>query len=65
MDERAEVVVGQDHPGGLFRHLAAAAHGHADVGLLEGRGVVDGVTGHGDDQPLLLHQPSQPQLVLR
>ncbi len=65
VDERAEVVVGEDHAGRLLGHLAAAAHGDADVGLLEGGGVVDGVAGHGDDQALLLHEPGQAQLVLR
>ena len=63
--ERAEVVVGEDHPAGLLRDLAAAAHRDADVGLLERRGVVDGVAGHRHDQPLLLHQPGEAELVLR
>ena len=48
----AEVVVGEDHPGGLLGHLAAAAHRDADVGLLEGGGVVDRVPGHRDDHAL-------------
>ena len=63
--ERPEVVVGEDHPSGLLGHLAAAAHGHADVGLLEGGRVVHGVAGHRDDQALLLHGPREAQLVLR
>ena len=63
--ERAEVVVGEDHPAGLLGDLAAAAHRHADVGLLERGGVVDRVAGHRHDQPLLLHQPGEAQLVLR
>ena len=63
--ERAEVVVGEDHPAGLLGHLAAAAHRHADVGLLQRGGVVDRVAGHRHDQPLLLHQPGEAQLVLR
>ena len=63
--ERAEVVVGEDHPAGLLGDLAAAAHRHADVGLLQRGGVVDGVAGHRHDQPLLLHQPGEAELVLR
>jgi hypothetical protein len=61
----AEVVVGQDHAGGLLGDLAAAAHGDADVRLLQGRRVVHGVSGHGDDLAVLLHHPGQAQLVLR
>ena len=62
--EGAEVVVGEHHPRRLLGHLAAAAHGDPDVGLLQGRGVVDRVTGHRHDQALLLHRAGQPQLVL-
>ena len=62
--QRAEVVVGEDHPRGLLGHLAAAAHRDADVRLLERGGVVDGVAGRRDDQALSLHQPGQAQLVL-
>ena len=61
----AEVVVGQDHPGCLFGDLTAAAHRHPDVRLLERGSIVDRVTRHGDDQPLALHHPGQPELVLR
>ena len=64
VDEGPEVVVGEHHPGRLLGHLAAASHRDPDVGLLQGRRVVDGVAGHRDDHPLLLHGPSQPQLVL-
>ena len=43
--DRGEVVVEQDHVGGLLGHVGAGdAHGHADVGLLQGGGVVDAVT---------------------
>ena len=48
-----------------LRHLRTAPHRHADVGLLERRGVVHGVPGHRDHLAGLLHQPSQPDLVLR
>src|SRR6185437_16528003 len=44
-DQRREVVVGQHDLRRLLGHLRAAAHGDADVGLLERRRVVDGVAG--------------------
>ena len=65
VDERAEVVVGEDHPARLLRDLAARTHGDADVGLLERGRVVDRVAGHRDDQALLLHDAGETELVLR
>ena len=45
-----QVVVGEDEVGGLAGDLGAAfAHGHADVGAVQGRAVVDAVAGHRDD----------------
>jgi hypothetical protein len=45
-----EVVVGEDHVGGLAGDVGAAlAHRDADLGGLERRGVVDAVAGHGHD----------------
>ena len=45
-----EVVVGQDHVGGFLADVRAGdAHGHADVGSAQGRGIVHAVAGHGDD----------------
>ena len=47
-DDRGEVVVGQDHVGRFLAHVGAGdAHGHADVGPAQRRGVVDAVAGHG------------------
>src|SRR5687767_6224120 len=47
-----EVVVGEHDVGGFAGHAGArASHRDADVGLLEGRGVVDTVAGHGDHMP--------------
>ena len=63
-DQGAEVVVDEDHLPRLLRDVAAGAHRDADVGLLERGRVVHGVAGHRDDGAVLLHQPSQPQLVL-
>ncbi len=64
-DDGGEVVVGQDHHGGLLGDLRAGdAHGHADVGRLEGRGVVDAVAGHRDHVALLLEETDETHLVL-
>ena len=63
-DERGEVVVGEDDLRGLLRHLRTAPHRHADVRLLECRGVVHGIPGHRDHVARLLHQASEPDLVL-
>ena len=60
-----EVVVGEDHVGGLLRNLRApASHGDADVGLLQGGRVVDAVTGHRDDLAPRLQRTDEAQLVL-
>src|SRR4029450_13014882 len=65
LHDGGEVVVGQDHDRGFLGRLGAGdAHGDADVGRLEGGGVVDPVPGHGDHVPGPLEQPDQAQLVL-
>ena len=65
-DDRGEVVVGDDHVGRLLGHLRPLdAHRHADVGLLQGRRVVDAVAGHGDDLASPLERLDELQLVLR
>ena len=66
LDDRGEVVVGQDHHRGLFGDLGAGdAHRHADVGALECRRVVNTVAGHGDDVALAPKDLDQVDLVLR
>ena len=61
-----EVVVGDDHVRDLLGHVGPGdAHGHADVGFLDRRGVVDAVAGHGHDVAPLAPGPDDPQLVLR
>jgi hypothetical protein len=53
------------HDRGFLGHLGAGdTHGDADVGRLEGGGVVDAVPGHGDHVAGPLEQPDQAQLVL-
>jgi hypothetical protein len=63
-DDGGEVVVEQDHLGGLLGDIGAGdAHGHADFRALEGGGVVDAVAGHGDDLAALLQGGDDAQLV--
>ena len=64
MHQGGEVVVGEHELAGLLGDLRAAAHGDADVGLLQRGGVVDGVAGHRHDLAGLLHQPGEADLVL-
>mmetsp|Transcript_144286 Transcript_144286/g.366265 ORF Transcript_144286/g.366265 Transcript_144286/m.366265 type:complete len:371 (-) Transcript_144286:2142-3254(-) len=64
-DDRAEVVVGEDHVRGALGHLRALdAHGDADVGLIQGRGIVHAVAGHCCDEALPLQRLHDLQLVL-
>ncbi len=66
VDDGREVVVGEDHVGRFLGHLGTGdAHRDTDVGPLQGGGVVDAVTGHGDDVALLLQVLDQAHLVLR
>ena len=65
MDDGGEVVVGQDHISGALGHIGAGdAHGAADVGHLQGGGVVDAVTGHGHYPSLGLPCLDNTHLVL-
>ena len=65
LDDRREVVVGQDHHGGLLRDLRAGdAHRDADVRSLQRRRVVHAVAGHRDDVALLLEDIDEVDLVL-
>ena len=64
-DDGGEVVVGEDHRRGFLGDLGAGdAHGHADVGLAQGRGVVDAVAGHGHDVAAALQRAHDADLVL-
>ena len=63
--DRGEVVVEQDQVGGLLGDLGAApAHGDADVGVLEGRRVVDPVAGHRQHLAVGAQELRQAQLLL-
>ena len=64
-DDRGEVVVGEDHVGGFLADVRAGdAHGHADVGAAQCRGVVHAVTGHRDDRALRSPGVDDAQLLL-
>jgi hypothetical protein len=64
-DDGGEVVVQQHHVGGFLGNVGAGdAHGHADVGLLERRRVVDAVAGHGHDVAAVLQRLDDLELVL-
>jgi hypothetical protein len=65
VDDRREVVIGEDHAPGVLGHLGPGAHGDADVGRLDGRCVVDPVAGHGHDVTLLAQGLNEEHLVLR
>ena len=65
LDYSCEIVVGQNHVGGVLRHLRAAlAHGAADVGGLEGGRVVYPVACHGDYLAVGAQSLDYPHLVL-
>ena len=50
----AQIAFEQRQPGALHGDIGAGAHGDADIGLGEGRRVVDAVSGHGDERALAL-----------
>ena len=59
--DRGEIVVRQNQLGRLLRRLAALQpHGDARIGALQGRGVIDAVSGHGDGQAVRLQRHHQP-----
>ena len=65
-DDGGEVVVSQDHRGGVLADRRARhAHRHADVGLLERGRVVDAVAGHGDNLAPALPGRDNTDLVRR
>mmetsp|Transcript_18870 Transcript_18870/g.38698 ORF Transcript_18870/g.38698 Transcript_18870/m.38698 type:complete len:959 (+) Transcript_18870:1132-4008(+) len=64
-DDGGEVVVKKDHVGGVLGDLGSHdAHGNANVGLLEGGGVVNTVSGDGDDVALALAVLDDDELLL-
>ncbi|MEZ5097961.1 MAG: hypothetical protein R2731_18920 [Nocardioides sp.] len=64
-DDRGEVVVAEDHHGGLLGHLGAPdAHRDADVGGLQRRRIVDPVARHRDHLAVGLQCVHDAELVL-
>ena len=64
-DDGGEVIVGKHHVGDVLGNVGAGdAHTHADVGALDGRGVVDAVARHGDDLVTRLPSLDDTGLVL-
>ena len=64
LDNRGEVVVGQDHAGRFLGHLGAGhAHRHANVGRLQRRCIVHAVAGHGHNVAVGLQRIDNAQLV--
>ena len=51
LDELGRVGVEVDHVAGLFGRLGAGVHGHPDIGLGQGGGVVGTIAGHGHEEP--------------
>ena len=64
-DDGGEVVVGKHHVGDVLGDIGTGdAHAHADVGALDGRGVVDAVARHGHDLVARLPSLDDAGLVL-
>ncbi len=65
VDDGGEVIVGKNHVGDVLGDVGAGdAHAHADVGALDGRGVVHAVAGHGDNVAQALPSVDDAGLVL-
>jgi len=64
-DDGGKVVVSEDHVGGFLGDSRARAHGDTNVGLLEGRRIVDAVTSHGADLVHALEHFDELHLVCR
>ena len=64
-DDGGKVIVGEHHVGDVLGDVGAGdAHAHADVGALDGRGVVDAVARHGHDLVARLPSLNDAGLVL-
>ncbi|GBE13270.1 hypothetical protein BMS3Abin13_01568 [bacterium BMS3Abin13] len=62
----AEIVVDKHHVGGILGHLGAGyPHGHADIRLFQGRGIIDAVAGHGHHVTSGLQGLHQAQFLVR
>mmetsp|Transcript_20653 Transcript_20653/g.58795 ORF Transcript_20653/g.58795 Transcript_20653/m.58795 type:complete len:668 (-) Transcript_20653:1876-3879(-) len=65
-NDGGEVIISEDHLGGFTGDVGSfLAHGHTHVGSLEGRGIVDTVSGHAAHFSLGLEGLDDADLVLR
>ena len=63
---RGEIVVGQNQIGGRARHICAlASHGHTQVRLVQGRGVIPAVAHHCNHMAGCLQSIHDPHLLSR
>ncbi len=65
LDDAGEVALEQRDAGAFDRHIGAGAHGDADVGGGQRRGVVDAVAGHGDHAALAAQLLDHGALLVR
>ena len=65
LGDAAQVAFHQRDAGALHGDVGAGAHGDADIGLRQRRGVVDAVAGHGHDAPFRLQPLDHLALLLR
>src|ERR1035437_253632 len=63
LDELRRIRVEVHHIAGFFGGLRAGVHGHADIGLREGRGVIGAVADHGDHAPATLFFADEREFV--
>lgn len=65
-DDGGEVIVHEDDVSGLLSHLGPGnTHGEADIGHLEGGGIICPIPGHGHDLPKALEALDDDLLIQR
>jgi len=65
VDDRAEVIVEQKHVGGVLGDIGSRSHGNSNIGLLDGRRVVDTIASDSDDVASLLAGIDNEQFLRR
>src|ERR1044072_4249670 len=63
-DDGGEIVIHEDHVGGLFGDIGSAPHGDSDVGGFYGGGIVYAIAGHGHDLVAFFEGVHDAELVL-
>ena len=65
-NDGGKIVIGQNHVGHIFGYVGAGnPHANADVGVFDGRGVIDAVSGHGGNLAFFAPGVDDSRLVLR